>query len=744
MAERTLRGPEALNPAARWWKRLSPRLVPLFAVITALVIGVPFMIITSGRGNVSRGLQIAGTAYAALLEGSVGVTINDLLSPDDVALVHTLAQNAELTRRQVSRLASVTETLPAIGADTVRRYGALLQRLGDMDDDAIDTLGATIPDIDAVGVDTLNAMRPLIADLSQMDRGDVAALAEPYGALETLTPEERAPLDAALPSAAQYSDADLLRYMKIVNTERIAKLERLIAQLDVLNSLGIDPISPEAGDLVAIAAQKTSTTRDQVDALARLDAAGGFDPVEIAKQLTVVKSLYDADLLTDDDVATALDTELPGVIQNNLVVRRPGTGRQSLLIDLGKNVPAGIIYTDNNTPDNPADDRPDAVYLRLGSSVFLFFPSRLEDMLVRAIPFVIAGLAVALAFKAGLFNIGGTGQLYAGGTITAWVGFSPLFASLPAIIHIPLALILGVIGGALWGGIAGALKAYTGAHEVITTIMLNFVAIRLVDWLIKSTNPVILLDTSASLPRTPYISPTAQLPTFDELSPIWFILAGIAVAAWGWWRYQKRIVADRRAAIRPLINGVLVTILGFFLGWVSVRSNLHIGLVIMVLIVWVTNWFLERTTVGFELRTVGANPDAARYAGMSVQANMVLAMLLSGGLAGLAGSVEISGVKFAMQPEFFANLGFDAIAVALLARTNPRNMIAAGLLWGGLLSGANLMQVRAGISIDLVLIIQALIIMFIAADQIIRYLWRVPEPTLEERAAATVAMGWGG
>ncbi|MDD9955003.1 MAG: hypothetical protein OXP68_02170 [Anaerolineaceae bacterium] len=174
------------------------------------------------------------------------------------------------------------------------------------------------------------------------------------------------------------------------------------------------------------------------------------------------------------------------------------------------------------------------------------------------------------------------------------------------------------------------------------------------------------------------------------------------------------------------------------------RDNLHLGLVIMVFAVLFADWFLFRTTPGFELRTVGANPDAARYAGMNVRLNIVLAMALSGMLAGIAGTIQVTGVQFNLQPEFFAGLGFQGIAVALLARTDPRNMIPAGFLWGALLTGAPLMQVNANISIDLVIIIQALIIMFIAADAIIRYLWRVPHASIEEQEAAMFSKGWGG
>ncbi|MBL8119371.1 MAG: ABC transporter permease, partial [Anaerolineae bacterium] len=166
----------------------------------------------------------------------------------------------------------------------------------------------------------------------------------------------------------------------------------------------------------------------------------------------------------------------------------------------------GTIYAADKTPDDPTDNRIETVYARFpNGKALIFFPAALENMITRSIPFIIAGLAVALGFKAGLFNIGGEGQLYAGGVLAAWVGFSPLFSSLPPLIHILLCIVMGIVGGAMWGAIPGLLKAYTGAHEVINTIMLNFIAILLVDWLIKSTNPVILLDTNASVPRTPFM-----------------------------------------------------------------------------------------------------------------------------------------------------------------------------------------------------------------------------------------------
>jgi ABC-type uncharacterized transport system permease subunit len=315
-------------------------------------------------------------------------------------------------------------------------------------------------------------------------------------------------------------------------------------------------------------------------------------------------------------------------------------------------------------------------------------PQAIADTVVRSTPFIICGLAVALAFKGGMFNIGAEGQLYAGSVATVLIGTT---IALPGLLHIPLALLAGALGGAIWAGIAGFLKARTGAHEVINTIMLNYIAIRMTDWLIKSKTPYILgdpADTSGS--RTRFVAETARLP-------------GIAVGS---------------------------------------VTTLHLGIILALVLVAFVYWLLYKTTIGFELRTAGTNARAARYAGISVPRTIVLTMALSGGLAGLAGAGEVLGVRGSLSADYFAGLGFDSIAVALLARSNPIAIIFSGLLWGGLLTGAKLMQVRADLSIDVIKIVQALIIMFVAADQIVRFLYRIPRRGSGDDTS--FSKGWGG
>lgn len=297
---------------------------------------------------------------------------------------------------------------------------------------------------------------------------------------------------------------------------------------------------------------------------------------------------------------------------------------------------------------------------------------RVAASIARSVPYIGSALALAFAFKAGLFNIGAEGQLLMGGIVAAWVGTWAFMTDTPGIIAIPIILLAGAVGGFVWGGIPGVLRAKTGAHEVISTIMMNSLAVFAVRWIVNSRDPVILRDLEASVPRTRPISDTAILPELVDTEP-----------------------------------------------------NLHTGLFVMIAVCFVVAFVLNRTTFGFEIKTVGTNPHAAHYAGVNVDRIIILAMALSGSFAGIAAASEVSGTNQFFQPGTFAFMGFDGIAIALLARANPIAIIPASLLWGSLLSGAPLMQQEADVSIDVVRIIQAMVLLFVAADAIVRYLFRV-------------------
>ncbi len=290
----------------------------------------------------------------------------------------------------------------------------------------------------------------------------------------------------------------------------------------------------------------------------------------------------------------------------------------------------------------------------------------LVETCVASIPYILAGLSVALGFHAGLFNIGAEGQFYIGALGAAVAGY--MVVGLPAWLHLPLALAAGVLEGAIWGAIPGILKARFGAHEVINTIMMNYIAVKMVDYLVKQ----VFRDPTATIDRTPYVLASAQL---------------------------------------PLLLGS--------------NYRLHAGLFIGLAAVALATWLLFHTTIGFSIRTVGANMSAARYAGMRVGGLIVLAMSLAGGVAGVAGAGEVLGLNYTLPAAFSSGYGFDAIAVALLAKSHPIGIVPAALLWGGLRNGAGLMQVRSGISIDLIYVVQALVIVCIAADQIVRWLYRL-------------------
>lgn len=311
-----------------------------------------------------------------------------------------------------------------------------------------------------------------------------------------------------------------------------------------------------------------------------------------------------------------------------------------------------------------------------------FFP--FFDSLVTATPYIFAGLAVAVGFRCGLFNIGVEGQLWIGAICSVWVGFT--FTGLPALVHIPLALLAGALGGAFWAFIPAVLKAKAGAHEVINTIMMNYIAFRLSEWLLSDKGP--LKRPESANPISPFIEASAELPRFFP-DPIRFHL-------------------------------------GFFIA---------LGVAALV---W---WFLFKTTLGFELRTVGANPNAAKYAGMNITRNLIIAMCLSGGLAGLAGANEVLGLNHNLALAFSSGYGFDSISLALLGKSHPGGVVLAALLFGTLRSGATRMQNIARIPVDIISVIQALIIVFIAAPAIIRALYRLKPAGEGEGTVFT--RGWG-
>ncbi len=301
-------------------------------------------------------------------------------------------------------------------------------------------------------------------------------------------------------------------------------------------------------------------------------------------------------------------------------------------------------------------------------------------------PYIFAGLAVALGFQGGLFNIGAEGQYFVAGLVTVFVGYA--VTGLPGIIHLPLALLAGAVGGGIWGAIPGLLKAKTGAHEVINTIMMNYIAFRLAEFMLDANGPMARGD---GRPVSPEIQPSAYLPQF-------------------------------------------------FPNQIEIRVNTGFLLALAVaVLVW---WLLYKTTLGYEIRTVGANPRAARYAGMSVARTVVITMALSGALAGLSASTDILGVLHFMPNAFSSGYGFDAIALALLGKSHPFGVVLASLLFGALRAGAQNMQGIAQVPVDLTSIVQGLIIVFIAAPEIIRKLYRLRQPVASDELVTV--RGWGG
>ena len=304
------------------------------------------------------------------------------------------------------------------------------------------------------------------------------------------------------------------------------------------------------------------------------------------------------------------------------------------------------------------------------------------NTLVASVPLLLGGLSVGLAFKAGLFNIGVQGQFLMGALGSVAVGAA--LRENPPVIAIPLALAAGMLFGAVWGFIPGFLKAVSGAHEVVTTIMLNFIAIQVIA---AAVNGPLTVQGSVS-PITP----------------------------------------DVGNAALPILFG----------------RNGHLGVIYAPLIAILYGWLLYRTTRGFEIRIAGASPDAARYAGMSPRRLIIWTMTAAGMLAGLAGATDLLGVTHQMTSSYNTTAGFDSIAVALLGRTSPIGIVLAALLFGGLRTGSGYMQIEAGVPAELVGVLQALILFFLVVSPVIVRLLRIRGASSGLEEASTITSTYGG
>jgi general nucleoside transport system permease protein len=306
----------------------------------------------------------------------------------------------------------------------------------------------------------------------------------------------------------------------------------------------------------------------------------------------------------------------------------------------------------------------------------------LSETIVSSTPLILTGLSVALAFRVGLFNIGAEGQLHVGALCAVIVGFS--LVGVPWFVHLPLAIAAGFLGGALWGFVPGILKARTGAHEVIVTIMMNFIAYNLIGWSL----------------RTELVQREGRSDAISK-------------------------VVEESAWLVPIVQGL--------------RANWGVLVALLAaLAVW---WLVFRSTKGFEFRAVGFNPRAARYAGMSIGWSTVMSMVIAGGLAGLGGATVLLGGSHTLSPGFSPGYGFDGIVVALVGNTRPLGVVFAALLFGALRAGATPMQSATGTPLDLVVIIQALVIMFMAAPALVRAIYRIR--TQRTTGTEVFAKGWG-
>lgn len=294
----------------------------------------------------------------------------------------------------------------------------------------------------------------------------------------------------------------------------------------------------------------------------------------------------------------------------------------------------------------------------------------ITETLTASVPLIFAGLGIGIGFRAGLFNIGAQGQVVLGAIGAAFIGFA---FQLPPYLHVLVAMIGGLLAGAIWAGIAGFLKARFGANEVIVTIMLNSIAVFLMSYLLSTTA---FKREGSNNPISPRLEDTAMF----------------------------------------------TQILGS-------NFRLHVGWLLALAAAFGTWWLMERSTWGFKFRAVGENPDAARTAGISVPSVYLWVMLIAGALAGMGGVSQVLGTEGVLQDGVAGSIGFDAITVALLGRSRPLGTVLAATLFGALRAGSALMQTASGTPIDIVLVVQALIVLLIAAPPLVRSIYRLPDPT---------------
>ena len=303
-------------------------------------------------------------------------------------------------------------------------------------------------------------------------------------------------------------------------------------------------------------------------------------------------------------------------------------------------------------------------------------PKQIGDTILRSTPLILTGLAVGYGFRAGLFNIGAEGQLFMGGLAAAFLGV--LMVGMPWAVVVPVLIIASALAGAAWAFIPAILKARIGAHEVITTMMFSYIARYFVSYLVVGP-----LKSEGMIPQTVELTPEAQLPRIQSL-------------------FSEQVLDSL-----PILN----------------LGRAHMGIVVAILAAVVIWLILKYTTLGYENRAVGFNPWASETAGISVQWTTVKALCISGALAGLGGAVEVMGVHHRIFDQFSSGFGFTGIAVALLAKNHPLGIIPAALMFGALSAGAGTMQLEAAVPQKIILIIQALVIFFVAAEEIV--LWFV-------------------